>query len=43
MLGIEGSLILFMYRQIHPEKKWIYLLLLVFALGFAYEIIYSFR
>lgn len=37
LLGIEGTLILLMYRKLHPQKRWIYPLILVFLSGLAYE------
>lgn len=41
MLGIEGILILLMYKKIGGEKFIIYPLLLIFILGIAYEIIFA--
>ena len=40
MLGIDGILILLMYRKINPKKILIYPLFLVLLLGIIYEIIY---
>jgi hypothetical protein len=40
LLGIEGILILLMYKKIGGKKIAIYPLLLIFVLGIAYEIFY---
>jgi len=41
MLGIDGILILLMYKKIKPEKKLlVYPLVLVFLIGIIYEIVY---
>ncbi|MBU4466535.1 hypothetical protein KKF47_00510, partial [Patescibacteria group bacterium] len=40
MMGIEGILILLMYKRIYPKKAWIYPLVLVFLGGIIYQIIY---
>ena len=40
LLGIDGILILLMYRKIGGKKIIVYPLMLVFILGMAYEIIY---
>ena len=40
LLGIEGILILLMYKKIGGKKVVIYPLLLIFVLGIAYEIFY---
>lgn len=43
-LGIDGILMLLMYKKIKPEKKnLVYFLSLIFVLGIIYELIYSFR
>lgn len=39
MLGIDGILILLMYRKL-TKKKFVYPLILIFLVGIAYEIIY---
>lgn len=41
MLGIDGILILLMYRKLHPRKFWVFPLVLVFLGGIIYEIIYA--
>lgn len=44
MLGIDGILILLMYKKIRPERKVLaYPLILIFLLGIIYEIIYFIR
>ncbi|MDO8424837.1 MAG: aromatic amino acid transport family protein [bacterium] len=43
MLGIDGILILLMYRKLHPRKLWVPPLVLVFLGGIIYEIIYFTR
>lgn len=43
MLGIDGILILLMYRKIHPQRFWVIPLVLVFLGGIIYEIMYSFK
>ncbi len=43
MLGIDGILILLMYRKINPKRFLIYPLFLILFLGIVYEIIYFFR
>jgi len=40
MLGIDGILILLMYRKINPEKLLVYPLFLIFLGGIIYKIIY---
>jgi len=40
MCGIDGILILLMYKKINPQKKIIYPLSLIFILGIIYEIVY---
>jgi len=41
MLGIDGILILLMYRKIRPERKFLtYPLIFIFLVGIIYEIIY---
>ena len=40
MIGIEGILILLMYRKIKPKNFFVYSLLLVFLAGIIYAIIY---
>ena len=40
MLGIDGILILLMYRKISQRKFLIYPLLLIFLIGITYEIVY---
>jgi tyrosine-specific transport protein len=41
LLGLDGILILLMYRKIRPERKWIiYPLLLIFIGGIIYELVY---
>lgn len=43
-MGLEGILILLMYKKIKPEKWWLaYPLILVFVLGMGYGIIYSLK
>jgi amino acid permease len=43
MMGIEGILIILMYRKIYPKKYWVYPLIMVFLGGIIYEIIYFVR
>lgn len=44
MLGIDGILILLMYKKIRPERKvLVYPLILIFLLGIVYEMIYFIR
>lgn len=44
MLGIDGILILLMYKKIKPQRKFLnYPLILIFLAGIIYEIIYFFR
>ncbi len=44
MLGIDGILILLMYKKIRPERKvLVYPLILIFLLGIIYEMIYFIR
>ena len=41
LLGLDGILILLMYRKIRPERKWLtYPLLLIFIGGIIYELVY---
>jgi amino acid permease len=40
MLGLEGILILLMYRKLYPKKSWVYPLIVVFLLGMGYQIIF---
>ncbi len=40
MLGIEGILILLMYKKIKPQNVFVYPLILIFLTGIIYEIIY---
>ena len=41
MLGVDGILIILMYKKINPQKKaLVYPLIFIFALGILYEIIY---
>ena len=40
MLGIDGTLILLMYRKIYPQKLLVYPLFLILLGGILYEIIY---
>ncbi|MDP2741348.1 MAG: hypothetical protein Q8O66_01510, partial [bacterium] len=40
LLGIDGILILLMYKKIGGKKKVIYPLVLIFLLGIIYEIAY---
>lgn len=40
MLGIDGILILLMYRKLNPRKLWVIPLVLVFLGGIIYQIIY---
>ncbi|MBI4101601.1 MAG: hypothetical protein HY443_01380, partial [Candidatus Nealsonbacteria bacterium] len=42
MLGIDGILILLMYRKLNPHRFWVLPLILVFFGGIIYEIMYSF-
>ena len=43
-MGLEGILILLMYKKIRPNKVWLVLpLLLIFVLGMGYEIVYSLK
>jgi amino acid permease len=43
MLGIDGILILLMYKKINPQKFWVLPLILVLLGGIVYEIIYFIR
>jgi len=43
MLGIDGILILLMYRKINPKNLLVFPLISVFFAGIIYEIIYFFR
>ena len=43
MLGIDGILILLMYRKINPKNLLVFPLILVFFAGIIYEIIYFIR
>ena len=40
MMGIEGILILLMYKKLYPQRPWVYPLILIFLGGIVYEIIY---
>ncbi|MDP3093363.1 MAG: aromatic amino acid transport family protein [bacterium] len=40
MMGIEGILILLMYKKVHPKRSWVYPLILIFLGGIIYQIIY---
>ncbi|MDP2930185.1 MAG: amino acid permease [bacterium] len=42
MMGIEGILILLMYKKIYPKKWWAWLLIIIFLLGVGYELIFNF-
>ena len=40
MMGIEGILILLMYKKVHAQRFWVYPLILIFLGGIIYQIIY---